>query len=183
MPEPDRCLANRRRRGARRLSHPRRGTAARERSTAVLAVEPTAFSDRRTVGAARGIHCRHRDPAAHGRGHPRPRCGRSRSSSRAVTIFRWAGIRSGSSMVAGMEVYRRVQAPRSGEPGPGRRLRSDDARHHRRPRPRPAGERRLLPRQHDGRRGHLGRRQERHGPAVSRRGGPSRSAQPDALAR
>ena len=72
--------------------------------------------------------------------------------------------------------------PSPGEPRPRRGLRSDDARVHRRARPRCGGERWLLPRQHDGRRRDLGRRQERHGPAVHRRRGAARRAQPHAHA-
>ena len=72
--------------------------------------------------------------------------------------------------------------PSPGEPRPRRSLRSDDARVHRHSRPRCGGERWLLPRQHDGRLRDLGRRQERHGPAVHRRGGAARRAKPHAHA-
>ena len=147
----------------------------RENLTAVLAVEATAFSDQRATGAAGGSRLPTRSSGCGWKKSPAPPSGRSRSSSRAATIFRWAGIRSGSSTAAASRCIAACRR-RGREPRPGRGLRSDHAHHHGCPRPRPAGQRRLLPRQHDGGRRHLGRRQERHGPAVSGRGGAARAS-------
>ena len=98
-------------RGARRLSHPRRRAAADESDRS-----PRGRADRlqRSAdgGAARGSHCRHRDPAAHGRGHPvHGPVDRDREVARPrfpdgpafVQDRRWPRD----------AVYRRVQAPRS----------------------------------------------------------------------
>ena len=80
----------------------------------------------------------------------------------------------------GIEVYRRVQAPRrpsrdeAAAFDPTTRVSTGV------PGPRRARERRLFPRQHDGGRRDLGRRQERHGAAVHGRRRAARRAQPDA---
>ena len=146
----------------------------RENLTAVLAVEATAFSRSTAAGTARRIDRRHGHPAADGRGDPRHG---AVDRDRQVARPRFS---DGPAFVQDRRRPRHRGVPaRAGaaaEPRRGRGVRSDDAHHHRCARPRRAGQWRLLAREHDGRRRHLGRRQERHGPAVSGRGGAPRAS-------
>ena len=83
----------------------------RENLTAVLAVEAAAFSDQRSLALPEESDCRHGHPAADGRG--------DRATVRSIEIVKSRGHdfqmgRHSFRIVdgRGIEVYRRVQAPR-----------------------------------------------------------------------
>ena len=85
----------------------------RERLTAMLGVEVAGLrggAGRRL--AARGVHRRHGRPAPDSRRWSARCSGRSRSSRRAARTTGWAATRSRIVDGKGIEVYRRVQAPR-----------------------------------------------------------------------
>ena len=116
--------------------------------------------------SARGVRRGHDHPPQHRAGPARRAAvtrGREVARPRVcpgtphVPDHQWPGARGLSS---------RPSAPRPAARSR-RRVRPDHPGHDRRSRPRRAGERRVFRREHDARRRHLGRGEERHGPACS----------------